>query len=413
MICQKVMHGSDCSCSGTTTTYAYDLSSRLVSATNAAGTLAFAYDRLGRLVQFTDGYGKSLQYAYDLNGNRVQLAYPGGGSVASEFDAVDRLVAIKDASSADIATFAYNPLSQITQSAYGNGTYTTYSYDGLGFLQGIQHQLGLVGRDYAYSLDRLGNIWAKTAPGAAVHTYLYDDVYQLVQAEYPGNDVSTYTYDALGNRQSVGNNGASVSYTSNAMNQYTLVDGVALVYDGNGNTTSDGARTFEYDSENRLTKVVSADHIVEYGYDALGRRVERRVYDASYALQKTVRYLHDGADVVCEYDGAGTETARYVLAGLDRPVRRTNAGGGHYYYHADALGSVTEISDSTGDFVEAYEYDAYGEFPSWTPLEFKWSMAWGLRSSSRRLGMNISSRGGTARSKPASITIVPASMMRI
>ncbi len=32
-----------------------------------------------------------------------------------------------------------------------------------------------------------------------------------------------------------------------------------------------------------------------------------------------------------------------------------------YYYHYDGLGSVTALSDSSGDVVEKYEYDVYGK----------------------------------------------------
>ncbi len=35
--------------------------------------------------------------------------------------------------------------------------------------------------------------------------------------------------------------------------------------------------------------------------------------------------------------------------------------GSSYTYHRDALGSVTEVTDSSGNLVERYEYDVYGE----------------------------------------------------
>ena len=31
-----------------------------------------------------------------------------------------------------------------------------------------------------------------------------------------------------------------------------------------------------------------------------------------------------------------------------------------YYYHRDALGSITEVTDESGTVVERYEYDVYG-----------------------------------------------------
>jgi RHS repeat-associated protein len=35
-------------------------------------------------------------------------------------------------------------------------------------------------------------------------------------------------------------------------------------------------------------------------------------------------------------------------------------GGETYYYHRDALGSITEVTDESGTLVERYEYDVYG-----------------------------------------------------
>ncbi|MEI6084574.1 MAG: hypothetical protein WCS70_09765 [Verrucomicrobiota bacterium] len=51
---------------------------------------------------------------------------------------------------------------------------------------------------------------------------------------------------------------------------------------------------------------------------------------------------------IAEYDGAGSVTAKYVYGpGIDEPVRLTR-GGTNYFYHADALGSVTEVTTNGG-----------------------------------------------------------------
>jgi RHS repeat-associated protein len=46
-------------------------------------------------------------------------------------------------------------------------------------------------------------------------------------------------------------------------------------------------------------------------------------------------------------------------AGIDEPLTM-ECNGQTYYYHRDALGSVTELSDASGAIVERYEYDVYG-----------------------------------------------------
>jgi len=42
----------------------------------------------------------------------------------------------------------------------------------------------------------------------------------------------------------------------------------------------------------------------------------------------------------------------------------TEKAGQSFFYHADALGSVTEITDSAGALVQSYTYSSFGEIES-------------------------------------------------
>jgi RHS repeat-associated protein len=346
--------------------FTYDASSRLTSAADANGRVGFAYDSLGRPVQESDVFSRTVGSGYDLNGNRTTLTYPDGSSVTAAFDAAGRLAGLADQTAA-VAAFAYNPLSQVTRVDYANGTYTGYAYDALDYLQTVNHRLAPGDAPYAYTRDRLGHALAMAAPGPALHGYTHDDTYQVTRADYPDGGYAAFAYDALGNRISAAESTKTTEYAGNNLNQYTNITVSSAspwlisspAYDGNGNTLSDGENAYAYDSLNRLVGVFTASNTVEYSYDALDRLVEKRVYDVAGAPVAVEQYTYDGADVLCEYGADGAETARYVLAGLDRPVRRT-VNGVHYYYHADALGSVTEISDESGAWVESYTYDVFG-----------------------------------------------------
>jgi RHS repeat-associated protein len=48
-----------------------------------------------------------------------------------------------------------------------------------------------------------------------------------------------------------------------------------------------------------------------------------------------------------------------VVASTTVPTT-TPVANGTLYYHQDGLGSVTELTDSTGSVAKAYAYDAYG-----------------------------------------------------
>jgi hypothetical protein len=68
------------------------------------------------------------------------------------------------------------------------------------------------------------------------------------------------------------------------------------------------------------------------------------------------RYLYDNEDILFEINGNNNIIAAYVHGpGIDEPIAMTN--GQSYYYHTDALGSITAITDSNGNVVQQYEYD--------------------------------------------------------
>ena len=88
----------------------------------------------------------------------------------------------------------------------------------------------------------------------------------------------------------------------------------------------------------------------------------------------TTRYVLDGVEVVEEFDSSGLWQARYVYEdGIDRPrcmdradIDDVNGNANttevlRFYYHQQALGSVTELTQPTGAAVEWVTYDVYGQ----------------------------------------------------
>ncbi|MEK9141789.1 MAG: RHS repeat-associated core domain-containing protein, partial [Nitrospirota bacterium] len=74
----------------------------------------------------------------------------------------------------------------------------------------------------------------------------------------------------------------------------------------------------------------------------------------------TRRYVYDGEDILLEYDGANVLQARYTHGrGIDEPIAVTK-GGNTFFYHQDGLGTVTDLTNSTGATAKSYSYDAYG-----------------------------------------------------
>jgi RHS repeat-associated protein len=240
---------------------------------------------------------------------------------------------------------------------------TTYSYDAASQLLSIAHQLGATTIDsFTYTYDKVGNRNSK-ADNNGTANYTYDALNRLIQAinPLPSNPLESFTYDAVGNRTNSNQNGAS---TFNQANQLLEDANFTYQYDNNGNmirkTAKIGAAvtTYEYDAENKLARVMTATKTVNYKYDGLGRRVEKEVIDAGTT---TTRYVYDNEDILLELNGANSITARYTHGpGIDEPLIMEKNGQA-FHYHADGLGSITEITNQTGTVVQRYAYSSFGK----------------------------------------------------
>jgi RHS repeat-associated protein len=282
--------------------------------------------------------------------------YPGGDFVTFEYDGLHRPTAVRGADGQPIAVFTYDELSRRKKLELANDTQADYEYDSAGRLTGLTHRRtssGVKIASYVYGFDKAGHR-VSLATAAGSHTFSYDPKYQLTGVSYPGGGAASYSYDAAGNRVSV-SEGGTTGYTTNKMNQYTAVGGVAFTHDDNGNLAADGEQTYEYDHANNLTRVQKGQETVLFAYDAFGRRVAKTVGG------KTTKYVYDGGHVLAEITPSG-ETRQYLYGPeIDEilRVRRANSGTQHFF-HADALGSVRAITSAAGGVVEQYDYDAWG-----------------------------------------------------
>jgi len=127
-----------------------------------------------------------------------------------------------------------------------------------------------------------------------------------------------------------------------------------LVYDLNGNLTSDGTRTFEWDPLNRLAAVNSGTNRSEFTYNGLSQRVTIVEKDnGAVTSTKQLVWCPGDAQPYEERDVSNTVTKRYYPQGMQ-------VGSTNYYYTCDHLGSVRELTDSSGAVQTRYDYDPYG-----------------------------------------------------
>ena len=352
--------------------YTYDKLGRLVTATNSYGTVTFAYDAAGRMTSI-DQNGTLITYAHDTEARTRTINYPGGKSVVETFTIRDKLSQVADATDVQtLVTYSYDELGRPKKKTFDvNGVTTTYSYNANSMLTDISHKDAQADPllAFEYGFDNEGNrLFTRRNNNLALsERYQYDANQRLTSFKRGvpdglNNIITTsrqkdYTLDGLGNwTELIVDEDAPETRGTNSLNQYTDVGGVFYTYDSNGNLIDDGVFTYTYNFENKITKITrNSDSavIAEYVYDALNRRVQKKVGGT------TTEYVYDDSRVI-EERVTGVTTASYVYGNRLDEVVAMNRNGNTYFYHRDIIGSTYTVTDENGNIVESYLYDPYG-----------------------------------------------------
>ncbi len=254
------------------------------------------------------------------------------------YDSQHRLTSVKLGTAPEVS-YTLNDKTQRVQTSFGDGSYWDYTYDDKGQITGA------VKRD---------------ADGTALAGMQYG-----------------YEYDGIGNRESAeeGSSANAVSYSSNQLNQYTAINTALLTYDADGNllTTGDGW-SYTYNGENRLIQAENSDTRLEFTYDYMGRRFEKKAYTKgilslySWSLSKHYRYIYDDYKLV-EIRDANDGNAllksfvwQSADAGQDVPLSMSYDGS--TYYIVDGNKNVTGLQDESGNRVATYTYGPFGQLLS-------------------------------------------------
>ena len=258
---------------GTTSeSYEYDGLSRTVQAQNNDSLVTRSYDSLSHVTRETQQVvssaapNRSVACTYDGVGNLLSCTYPGGRSVNSTYDALNRKQTISDALGT-IASYNYFGPGRVERRDYGNGSRAVYTYDGIRRMTNSMQSVIIGGAlidSRAYSWDASDNQTAANdllAPSQDSRSFAYDSVNRLVtsQTAVVGPTIS-YSLDGVGNRLTVtGGTNAGTYFMNPAVppadfqvNQYTTTPFDTRTYDVNGNLVSAGVQQFSYDYRDRL-----------------------------------------------------------------------------------------------------------------------------------------------------------------
>jgi len=346
--------------SGTSTTqYAYDADSRLISALRADGSsMNLAYDVGSRIGSVTLP-GGLLGYTYSPTSGRLaaasgpnaeQITYAADGPLGTNetwsgtvsgqvrwnYDSYFKLIS-ESVNGANVISYAYDAegvmtkaglMTLVPDTAAGIITSTalrgvtdssTYDTYGQRSTYTAKYQTTTI-LAHSYTRDALGRIISKSETAAGQtrqYVYGYDQRNRLTDVTRDGTAIAHYAYDSNDNRTAIVAAGSTTSATFDAQDRLLTQGNFAYTYgaDGDLRTKTDTATglvtRYTYDALGNLVRVELPDsRIIEYVVDAAGRRVAKKINGT--VVQQWI--YHNALKPAAEFDGGGNLVSRFVYA---------------------------------------------------------------------------------------------------
>jgi len=361
-----------------------------------------AYDPFGQRTYIENGNGTKTEYSYDPDRRWLDSIHSTGAygvalqDMTYRFDKVGNVLGYDNEASGYSTTqsYGYDALYQIT-GASGKSVYKPYGYE-----EGSQ----TYGQTFAY--DDIGNLTQKTSASASTGgrkigadlnyslDYTYDsqfphraerigdiryqydqngNVTSLSQAPSPSPPAPTNNGNGQTNGNSNGNGKGNGQTNGNA---YGFGNGQGYAYGRIRNSGGSGygtpgnkawSRTYSWDEENRLTRSVEGDLVVDYRYGADGQRAvkysqqgESLYFDAMWLVTAHGGDLRQSKNIYVGQTRIATRQNHEPQEDADYELKNT------YWYHPDHLGSAQLVTDPQGQEYERIEYTPYGE--SWVEM---------------------------------------------
>ena len=359
-------------------TYTYNRLGQQATVQDAAGARMFAYNSTFDLIKETINgiYSKEINRAYTTSGMKGRILGMSIGDVQNYVYAYDDYGRINKITT-PAGDFNYTRLANsdlLSQMTRPNGVTTTWSYE-LNRNLITQVQNGTIST-FGYTNNAIGNRLSVSRSGSAFATpdtlsYTYNSRGEVTGATSDENAAYHYAYnfDPIGNRLTASLAGIGYNYTSNALNQYTAITSGStttdLTYDFDGNMLTRDGWTQTWSGENRMVQAVKGNVKLQFTYDYMGRRVEKKVFDGDVLTTHT-RFVYDGYKLIEELDALNQNANLYQYTwqpsslGLDVPLTMIVIDTDVYYYQTDANKNVVELTDTNGTAVIHYEYSPFG-----------------------------------------------------
>jgi RHS repeat-associated protein len=226
------------------------------------------------------------------------------------------------------------------------------------------------GNSISYTYDKNGNIETIIQDGKTIK-YYYNELNELIREDNAVlNKTITNAYDVGGNVTSkteypftTGSLGiATKTYAysygdTNWKDKLTSFDGKGITYDAIGNPTTYNGYTYTWEEGRQLSSISGNGLSVSYKYNDSGIRTQKTINGV------TTNYHFVGDKVT--YEDSGTDKIYYTYDSSGHIVSM-NLNGAEYYYIRNVQGDIIGLFDKTGTQVVSYVYDSWGKLISTT-----------------------------------------------
>ena len=369
---------------------------QLTSVTAASGlpeenTATFQYDPLTcNLTQTTDPLLNTTILAYDAAGNFIQSTDGEGRVTRFQYDQLNRLIKVIDATNpapdppcatAGVTCYQYDAKGNLTQVTDTRGSLTLFEYDTQDRLIKTTDPLG---NFETFTYDGNGNLLSTTDRNGQTIDFQYDAADQLIKKTLlpgaPGEAVTNFGYDLLGNLTSVMDPDSSLAMTYDNLSRLTSAAttgspnqptvSVSYTYGKNGNrltmTDPTGQTQYLYDELNRLSSLSNPFlQTVTFDYDNLSRRTQMTMpngvtttysYDTASQLLSLVHQL--GATTISDFSYTYDKVGNRTSLDQQRSAVTVNPLLSYTYDQLNRLVDATHPLPT--DPLETFDYDPVG-----------------------------------------------------
>lgn len=259
------------------------------------------------VVAFAQSQQATTSYAYDANGNLVQVTDGLSRSTTRSYDALNRLSQLQQpapiaGAARPVIKFAYDGLGQTVSVTDPRNLATLYDVNGFGNV--VQLTSPDTART-ASTFDAAGNLISRTDGRGKVTRYRYDALDRLLRADYASGVPTVFEYDggasgvpsAIGHLSGMSDESGQTSYT---------YDGFGRVIDKRQSVVAVGATSASYtvsyawSAGGKLASVTyPSGNRVNYTYNSAGRinaiTLNRAGVASELALLKAIDYQPFGA----------------------------------------------------------------------------------------------------------------------